>query len=42
LLQERDAGADLRPAKVTMIEVFDQYVTQKPSQVKASSLGTHG
>ena len=36
LLQERDKGADLKPNKLTVSQVFDQYITEKRSKVKAS------
>ena len=38
LLQERDAGADLKPVRLTLTEIFAQYVTEKRSKVKASTL----
>ena len=38
LLQERDAGADLRRIKLTIAQAFDQYIAEKRSKVKASTL----
>jgi len=38
LLQERDAGADLVRVKLTVSQVFDQYMAEKRSKVKASTL----
>src|SRR5688500_15960762 len=38
LLQERDAGAELARAKLTLAQVFDQYTAEKRSKVKASTL----
>ena len=38
LMQERDAGADLARVKLTIEQVFDQYMAEKRSKVKASTL----
>jgi integrase len=38
LLQERDAGGDLVRSKVAVAQVFDQYIAEKRSKVKASTL----
>jgi integrase len=38
LLQERDAGADLAKSRLTMDDVFDQYLNEKQTKVKTSSL----
>ena len=38
LLQERDARADLVKTKLTLNDVFDQYLKEKQTKVKASSL----
>ena len=37
LLQERDAGSDMVKSKLTMNDVFDQYLAEKQTKVKASS-----
>ena len=36
--QERDAGAELAKAILTMNDVFDQYLSEKQTKVKASAL----
>ncbi len=38
LLRERDAGSDLSRVKLTIAQVFDQYLVEKRSKVKASTL----
>jgi hypothetical protein len=38
LLLERDGGAQLKAVKLTMAEVFDQYIAEKRSKVKSSTL----
>ena len=38
LIQDRDAGADLKPSKVTVAEVCQQYIAEKRNKVKASTL----
>ena len=38
LLDERDAGKNLKAAKITVAELFDQYINDKRNKVKASTL----
>ena len=38
LLLEREAGADLRPMTLTVAQLFDQYLEEKRSRVRASTL----
>jgi integrase len=38
LLQERDAGVELVKNKLTLNDVFDQYLTEKQTKVKGSTL----
>jgi hypothetical protein len=38
LLQDRDAGANFKLNKLTVAEVFQQYVAEKRNKVKASTL----
>ena len=38
LIQDRDVGADLKPSKVTVAEVCQQYIAEKRNKVKASTL----
>ena len=37
LIQERDAGSDLAKSMLTLGEIFDQYLNEKRTKVKASS-----
>lgn len=38
LLLDRDAGADLKPSRLTVAELCEQYVAEKRNKVKASTL----
>ena len=38
LLQERDAGAELKRLKMTLSQLFEQYLQEKQSKVKESTL----